>query len=1339
MKLLGLLGPPTTGDGGGLDRLGFDTSILAPPEDIDPLADGIPDTLADAERQLAPALAEFLDAGAAGVVIPLLMIALFALIVGLFRRQLTAPPDAPSPGPPAAAAAMICLGLYAFGRAIDPLMASLLSRPSWFPEDTWAQVGWFEWKLLGRPWAWGALPLEAHPGLALVVHAVVWGGLWFVLRFVLDWIWAAGLRWSAPTVDLPWYFRWVGSSTTRRADQRFRHWLGWALLPLIPMHALAGLRLAEHPGVLPAPGAWVTGGLLLWTITFHLLVTGKPPAPKEGGESDDDDREGAEGQAEVEAGPARVAPLTQLRRAVEAVRPGFELEALVRRDPTAGERAPFPESTAPLVREIFTDLTAQTQPWAHQAELLAHLGATWSLHTGRERGEVPTLEEEHGGGVIRRSDDPIPHALVLAPEGSGRTTSTVLAALHVYFDRGATTLVIVRDRGRALRWASRLAEALAGSSARWNVLVSVAGQDLAQTLVAERTPAIVVADLESCESEVLCDARTDDFLARLGLIIADDVDGFTGVAEMHLQMCVRRLWALLDRLHEAAYPVALLATAGPGAGGMDAWAKHVLAVPMRTFAEDTAATRAQVLLRRRDLVDGAGVDIPLDVLIRACDRAGLPWHLRQAGDRTRGVRRAAFDLGSLRRHHREDPREAAIVIVEGTYPDVRREARRLVHAGVALDGAPTDDRPGFPARAPAVLVLAPPGDEEMVLHEEAEDAAHRKLVDGLPRAVPLFEPRVVRQRHFDRAVGREQDLLALRDRFGARFVDETVAELGEALRHREILHIDPASDEIQPRKLLRTVKEGALGQPIDARCVGDRDGRTSVVDAGTSEVLAATDTAVARAQFPPGRIFMHPRGRYMVVDHHGNDPRAQLGDGVLAAEQIGGRERTTVDRSIGLQLADHRALEWADRQFSGRTLPVALTHATIREHLHGMRRFAPGPELVDHRIYERPIEATYGTDLCLVATGADPRGLPPTPVEGEDPGHAREQDELSAEVLIPLTAALRMILPCYLRAGGDLVDVDFVELDGLRLLAIFDRTPGGSGFARYVCERGLKDLLVLARLVLERLVGNEFARLRHIHDRTPESDPARWRIGEALRWLDAVLDSPPREDAPAAAEAGGPRVVYTPGEGHGDLGRMWISRTGRTDDLVWTRHTWWSPVAIGECPKGKVFFDVAVERPAIAAARRRAMLLAGQELERSERLDLDSSAAHGQLIAAERADLEPIRDQLAELCGDVFIDTVLALVAAIPITAHPMTVADRGPLAVLARRRADVDAKLLLACALLPASAEPEVLVGPPPEEAAWLRIQRDGAQVWDLRGPHPVRVDAEPAERATLVLDGRA
>jgi hypothetical protein len=80
---------------------------------------------------------------------------------------------------------------------------------------------------------------------------------------------------------------------------------------------------------------------------------------------------------------------------------------------------------------------------------------------------------------------------------------------------------------------------------------------------------------------------------------------------------------------------------------------------------------------------------------------------------------------------------------------------------------------------------------------------------------------------------------------------------------------------------------------------------------------------------------------------------------------------------------------------------------------------------------------------------------------------------------------------------------------------------------------------------------------------------------------------------------------------------------------------------------------------------------------------------------------------------------------------------------VLARRRADVDAKLLLACALLPVSTRAGIVTGP--EDQAWLRVDhgyREGepasVKTWALDGPRPVLVAEDPAQRATMILDLR-
>ncbi|NJK33403.1 MAG: hypothetical protein HC927_13935, partial [Deltaproteobacteria bacterium] len=136
-----------------------------------------------------------------------------------------------------------------------------------------------------------------------------------------------------------------------------------------------------------------------------------------------------------------------------------------------------------------------------------------------------------------------------------------------------------------------------------------------------------------------------------------------------------------------------------------------------------------------------------------------------------------------------------------------------------------------------------------------------------------------------------------------------------------------------------------------------------------------------------------------------------------------------------------------------------------------------------------------------------------------------------------------------------------------------------------------------------------------------------------------------------------------------------------------------------------------------------------------ERLGQGSVHVHQQVLEADRADLEPIRECLGKICGEALTDAVLGLVAAIPISPRPLTIADRGPLAVLARRRADIDAKLLLACALLPDEAAPEIVGGP--EQQSWISIVRGGTrELWSLDGPNARRIDGEPARKTVVLFD---
>ena len=171
----------------------------------------------------------------------------------------------------------------------------------------------------------------------------------------------------------------------------FRHHVDVAKsrrLSALIMERVLGMRLAENPGTLPAPGAWVTGGLLLWTLAFHLLVAGRPPAVEKPDEAED------EAEDDDDAVDPRISPLVRLRAAVELLRPGVQFEALELREAVDERRAAFPRTISPLVEEIFVELTGAERPWAHQVELLDHLGELWRMQAGPERGGAGGLPWE---------------------------------------------------------------------------------------------------------------------------------------------------------------------------------------------------------------------------------------------------------------------------------------------------------------------------------------------------------------------------------------------------------------------------------------------------------------------------------------------------------------------------------------------------------------------------------------------------------------------------------------------------------------------------------------------------------------------------------------------------------------------------------------------------------------------------------------------------------------------------------------------------------------------------------------------------------------------------------
>jgi hypothetical protein len=162
--------------------------------------------------------------------------------------------------------------------------------------------------------------------------------------------------------------------------------------------------------------------------------------------------------------------------------------------------------------------------------------------------------------------------------------------------------------------------------------------------------------------------------------------------------------------------------------------------------------------------------------------------------------------------------------------------------------------------------------------------------------------------------------------------------------------------------------------------------------------------------------------------------------------------------------------------------------------------------------------------------------------------------------------------------------------------------------------------------------------------------------------------------------------------------------------------------------------DVAVERRVITRAVRRAAQ--GGAARQPARIADPAAwgAAHRPLLEDAPADLAPIVERFAALAGASHAAWALALVAAIPTSPRPFPVAERAPIVTFMRRRADAEAKAVLALALSPREANGAVLLhGSGPLVRAALVGGED--VVWDLSAGVPRAVDGGDAPEALGAL----
>src|SRR5690606_1281794 len=107
--------------------------------------------------------------------------------------------------------------------------------------------------------------------------------------------------------------------------------------------------------------------------------------------------------------------------------------------------------------------------------------------------------------------------------------------------------------------------------------------------------------------------------------------------------------------------------------------------------------------------------------------------------------------------------------------------------------------------------------------------------------------------------------------------------------------------------------------------------------------------------------FVHARGRYQIGESAG-----RADDPSVLASPLVDPQRATPGRTVTVELANPA---WSTRDLGGSSIAIATGDARVTETIHGVRRYAPGPRLVEERTYATPVVTSYQTQICALAIG----------------------------------------------------------------------------------------------------------------------------------------------------------------------------------------------------------------------------------------------------------------------------------------------------------------------------------------------------------------------------------
>lgn len=830
----------------------------------------------------------------------------------------------------------------------------------------------WEYLLIGQRAELGwLLPLDHRPRLALVLTLLFWLAAWWSLGNLLrGLVLRSGLQRNLADTDettLPSWYSSFGVRAHTEPSRSYRAWVAWMVTAVIVLLAAAGASLGrEDGGVAPATLSVALVLTLSWVL--HLRLRGF---------SSRRDRPASEAEEETSAGPLPGWP--KVVQELERLH-GLEAPSAQGRRPITSLRLSRPaaelRTLSPLAGELLSGSGTQVEPQAApgltamQWKVLNSLALSGFVHLDppQQGGELtlraggPERTEDRSGLSER-------HQIVLAPEGSGKTTLAILAAANHTLVHSRATLIVTRSEAQAQETFDRIVAAVEPSTVRWNLRRRRVGRDFASDLSRDIIPDVVVCSFHELVTNLLDNSEAfAPFLRNVGLVVVDDVESFTGGVEIHAQLGFRRLSRLfrqlagVEQLGEENAPLWLclgvdtmkdtsawvkslcgiqaavrsfpvVPTPGPDAGAEEAGPGDGEASGDgevdgdRPLAEPAAE---QKLYYFHDLFTSSGRPLTEAEVVAACEAQGVPWHYRPCGDGRRFRRHGVLLLEKEPEYVCDSPAQACVLLLEGRWSEVRRELGRLPWAGcesgrsevTLLAVVDPDETVACEALVPGFRF--DPGRDPSLLSELGEELA------SLPLPIVRTPSSTVVQAHL--LADLLQHWIEVEELVGT--FESTVTASLRQLRQQGMLRTEERSDvrpetrEHQPRVYVRALagsvaanEEASPEEGIKEFAPFDKVRQVELVSRRAVTVrnrvdhtrLRQVEVDSAGLVYYPGRVFEDSGGRYVVVGRTGipSLPGAVEAEPALYDHVSSPRRRC-------------RRIEETDRGWDGSPLPYSL-------------------------------------------------------------------------------------------------------------------------------------------------------------------------------------------------------------------------------------------------------------------------------------------------------------------------------------------------------------------------------------------------------------------------------